>query len=154
MFTQAMPSFMIDPDAIEGGKLTTILQLYQSDVSLKPHPGRLFNHTQDGASYVGPNSPPGPGHRYVLLMFAQAADYRFPECFWIMISPALSAREGFNLEQFIEVANLGQPIAATWLRLVSPQAATSTQRATATSLSSPDYPQTPQISAKGHRDWH
>ena len=130
--------FLIDLDAIEDGKATTILHWYQADFLKNPYNGELFNHSDNGASYVGPSPPPGPSHRYTFLLFVQPSGYVFPECFSDMLPLTLPARQGFDIEQFMQVAGLGKPIAANYFYAVNSVPATSTRVATATSLSSAD----------------
>ena len=129
---------MIDLDAIEDGKATTILHWYQADLFKNPDSGELFNQSDIGASYAGPSPPPGPSHRYTFLLFVQPSGYVFPECFSDMLPLELPAREGFNIEQFMQAAGLGKPIAANYFYGVNPDPASSTLVATATSLSSAD----------------
>ena len=127
---------MIDPDVIDNGKATTFLHWYQADLLKSPYSNELFNHSINGASYVGPGPPPGPSHRYTLLLFVQPPGYIFPECFSAMLPLTLSARHGFNIEQFMQVAGLEGPIAANYFKVVNSDPVTSTRVATATSLSS------------------
>ena len=129
--------FMIDPDVIDDGKATTFLHWYQADFSLKspPYGGELVNHTDNGAAYVGPAPPPGPSHRYILLLFVQPSDYVFPECFSDMLPLTLAARQGFDIELFVQVAGLGEPIAANYFFVGNEGPVTATRVATATSLS-------------------
>ena len=128
--------FMIDPDVIDDGKATTVLHWYQADLCKAPHSGELFNHSDNGASYVGPSPPPGPSHRYTLLLFVQPSGYVFPECFSYMLPLTVAARSGFNLHQFMQVAGLGEPIAANYFYVVNSDPVSSTRVATATSLTS------------------
>ena len=53
-----------------------------------------------------------------------------------MLPLTLSARHGFNIEQFMQVAGLEGPIAANYFRVVDSDPVTSTRVATVTSLSS------------------
>ena len=144
--------FMIDLDVIEEGDATTILHWYQADLLTNPISGELFNLTGNGASYVGPTPPPGPGHRYVFLLFLQPPNYMFPECFSETLPLTLRARKGFNIEQFMQVAALAYPIAANHFTAVNGNRATSTRVATATSLSSADCPLAVQTSESLHLD--
>lgn len=130
--------FMIDPDVVADGKATTFLHWYQADLLKDPYSGQLFNHSVNGAPYVGPGPPPGPSHRYILLLFVQPYGFVFPECFSDVLPLTKPARQGFNIEQFIKVAGLGKPIAANYFRVVDSHPVTSTLVATATSLSSAD----------------
>lgn len=129
---------MIDLDVIEDRKATTILHWYQADLLKNPESGELFNLSDNGAVYVGPTPPPGPSHRYMLLLFVQPFGYRMPECFSGMLPLTLPARQGFNIEQFMQVAGLGNPVAANYFSAVNPDPARSTRVTTATSLSSAD----------------
>ncbi len=128
--------FMIDLDVIENGKATTILHWYQADLLKNPNSGELFNVSDNGALYAGPTPPPGPSHRYMLLLFVQPSGYVMPECFSDMLPLSLPARRGFNVEHFMQVAELGKPIAANYFIAFNSDSATSTRVATATSLSS------------------
>lgn len=127
---------MIDPDVIDNGTATTFLHWYQADLLNRPFTGELFNNTDNGAAYVGPSPPPGPAHRYTLLLFVQPWDYVFPECFEDMLPLTLSARHGFDVELFVRVAGLGRPVAASWFFVGDGGSVTATRVATATSLSS------------------
>ena len=129
---------MIDPDVIEDGKATTILHWYQADLLKDPSNGELFNLSDNGALYAGPTPPPGPSHRYILLLFVQPSRYVLPECFSHILPLTLPARRGFDMEQFMRVTGLGKPIAANFFSVVNSNPATSTRVATATSLSSAD----------------
>ena len=128
--------FMIDLDVIEDGKATTILHWYQADLLKDPNNGELFNLSDNGALYVGPTPPPGPSHRYMLLLFVQPSGYVLPECFSEILPLTLPARRGFNVDQFMQAAELGKPIAANYFSAANSNPATSTRVATATSLSS------------------
>ena len=127
---------MIDPDVVADGKATTFLHWYQADLLKDPYSGQLFNHSDNGAPYVGPSPPPGPGQRYILLLFVQPSGYVFPECFSDILPLTIDARQGFNIEQFMQVAGLEGPIAANYFKVVNSGPVTSTRMATATSLSS------------------
>ena len=132
--------FMIDLDVIEEGKATTILHWYRPDLLMNPNSGELFNLSDHEATYVGPTPPPGPSHRYVFLLFLQPTGYSFPDCYSAMLPLTLPARQGFNIEQFMQVAELSMPVAANYFTAVNPNIAISTRVATATSLSSANCP--------------
>ena len=144
--------FMIDLDIIDNGKATTILHWYQPDLLKDPYNGELFNLSDNGALYVGPSPPPGPGHRYVFLLFVQPSGYVTPECFLDILPLTVTARQGFNIEQFVQVAKLGEPIAANYFSAVNLDPATSTQVATVTSLSSADCHMARPTSGSVHLD--
>ena len=143
---------MIDLDVIENGKATTILHWYQADLLINPYDDTLFNLTDTGAVYVGPTPPPGPHHRYVFLLFEQPGGYMFPDCFEDMLPLTLPARQGFNIDQFLSIAELGEPIAANYFTAINAELATSTRVATTTSLSSAYCPQTTDPSDVGRLD--
>ena len=130
--------FMIDLDVIKDGKATTILHWYQADLLKSPGSGELFNLSDNGAVYVGPTPPSGPSHRYMLLLFVQPSGYVMPGCFSDILPLTLPARQGFNIEQFMQVAGFDEPIAANYFNAVNSDPATSTRVVTATSLSSAD----------------
>ena len=132
--------FMIDPDVIEDGKATTILHWYHADLLTSPIGGELFNLTDSEAVYVGPTPPPGPGHRYVFLLFLQPPGYEFPECFSAVLPLTLPARLGFDIKQFMRVVGLSEPVAANYFSVTNTVPATSTRLATGTTMSSANCP--------------
>lgn len=139
---------MLDLDVPRGGS-TTLLHWLQTDFTLSPN--RVVTPTSSantsstpGASYIGPNPPPGNPHRYVLWMFAQPADFAIPESFGNINPPASSAdRIGFNLTEFVAVAELDEPLAANYFTVVNSSSATtasSTARPSSVSVSATSRP--------------
>ena len=113
---------MIDLDVVRNGSTTTILHLYQADITLTP--GLVLNartgNASTGASYIGPAPPPGPPHRYTFLLFSQPAGYELPETF-SNISPAtgIADRLGFRITDFVAAAGLDAPLAGTYFTVLN-----------------------------------
>jgi phosphatidylethanolamine-binding protein len=106
---------MMDVEVNHAGTATPLLHWLQSDLRVHdPITGRLRNSSDDGAPYVGPQPVPGPRHTYVLLLFEQPGQYTFPECFSRMLLISAETRAGFNLDLFIKVVGLPEPIAASY----------------------------------------
>lgn len=77
------------------------------------------------AAYIPPSPIPGPPHEYVTLLYRQPTHFSLPDC---LRNSALSSdgRHGFNLGQFVEVAGLGNPVAANWFKMQDPSSAATT----------------------------
>ena len=104
-----------------------------------PHRGVLVN-TTSGAEYIAPQPPQDQNHhRYVYLLFRQPVAYTFPQCFAHIFPPTLQARVGFDVRQFVDVAGLDAPVAATYFFVErnEPVSGTATVTATATGTRSP-----------------
>ncbi len=127
---------MIDLDVPRNGG-TTLLHWLQTDFTLSSSlvvtPSSA--NTSAGASYIGPNPPPGTPHRYVFWMFAQPEEFAIPESFSNVNPPASTTdRIGFNLTEFVAAAELDAPLAGNYFTVVNSSAtASSTGSASATS---------------------
>lgn len=119
---------------------------------MSPGDGKLFNLTDSGAAYVGPTPPPGSSHRYVLLLFLQPPGYEFPECFSAVLPLTLPARQGFDIEQFMQVVGLSEPIAANYFSAINTASAKSTRVATGTTMSSANCPMGTQARERTHSE--
>ncbi|PLN83102.1 citrate synthase [Aspergillus taichungensis] len=159
----------VDLDVIYGSLSTVVLHWYQPGMEASPiakpgpdryraprivlqppsppphHRGVLVN-TTSGAEYIAPQPPQGQNHhRYVYLLFRQPTTYTFPECFAHIFPPALDARVGFDVRQFVRVAGLDAPVAASYFFVERDEpvfgtptvTATGTTAATATGTRSP-----------------
>jgi phosphatidylethanolamine-binding protein len=107
---------MIDQDVHYNGTAYTMLHWFR--------PGLRRNTNDDaipGASYNPPNPPPGSGaHRYTFVLYAQPEDFAVPEQYAAINPPAETIdRVAFNLTAFASAANLGDPIAANYLRVIN-----------------------------------
>lgn len=119
---------MIDLDVPRNGG-TTLLHWLESDFilssgrALTPGPG----NSSVGASYIGPNPPPGTPHRYTFVLFSQPTGFTFPPSFNAINPPSdTSARIGFNITQFVAAAGLGAPLAGNYFTVVNTTATPST----------------------------
>ncbi|OKO90561.1 hypothetical protein PENSUB_13278 [Penicillium subrubescens] len=115
------------PDVVLPGTgiQTIILHWYQSNFTfscngagdsgvLKPgddHGGD--KHDSNTAPYIPPQPPVGSHHRYVFLLFNQSQSYEFPDCFEHIPPQTKDARSGFDIREFMLVADvsrrLGRP---------------------------------------------
>jgi phosphatidylethanolamine-binding protein (PEBP) family uncharacterized protein len=92
--------------------------------------------------YLPPSPPPGPAHRYVLLLFAQPANLTIPPCFSNVISVPgsdplvdLQGRVGFDLSAFLAATGASnRAIAGNYFRAENPAEGSLTVPVTATSL--------------------
>ncbi|PIG90104.1 MFS efflux transporter [Aspergillus arachidicola] len=75
--------------------------------------GILVNKSM-GAEYIAPRPPPFSHHRYVYLLFTQMEDYQFPECYSHIFPQTPKARAGFDIQQFVDLARLGAPVAGNY----------------------------------------
>jgi hypothetical protein len=118
--------FFIDVDVILPGTSiqSVILHWYQSNLSFEctnlHSPSFIIpcKYHEDAscaaASYIAPRAPPNSHHRYVFLLFAQHSQFQFPECFAHVFPETVSARSGFDIKKFIQVAELDPPIALNY----------------------------------------
>ncbi|KAE8333288.1 phosphatidylethanolamine-binding protein [Aspergillus sergii] len=75
--------------------------------------GILVNKSM-GAEYIAPRPPPFSHHRYVYLLFNQKGDYQFPQCYSHIFPQTAKARAGFDIQQFVDLARLGAPVAGNY----------------------------------------
>ncbi|KAE8354200.1 citrate synthase [Aspergillus coremiiformis] len=75
--------------------------------------GILRNQSM-GAEYIAPRPPPYSHHRYVYFLFNQGPEYQFPNCYSHIFPPTAEARGGFNIHQFVDVAQLDAPVAGNY----------------------------------------
>ncbi|KJK65957.1 EcCSAthCS-perlike [Aspergillus parasiticus SU-1] len=75
--------------------------------------GILVNKSM-GAEYIAPRPPPFSHHRYVYLLFTQMGDYQFPQCYSHIFPQTAKARAGFDIQQFVDLARLGAPVAGNY----------------------------------------
>nr|ULT85517.1 maleidride PEBP type 1 [Wicklowia aquatica] len=127
--------FLIDPDVIQSGNATTILHWYQPDYRISSSTGFFIPPTTKGAEYVGSQPPSGSKHRYVFLLFEQPPSYVFPQCFESIFPVMVPTRAGFDIELFMRVAGLDDPVAANWFAVENKEEASTTRVVTTTSLS-------------------
>ncbi|KAH8799353.1 phosphatidylethanolamine-binding protein [Xylogone sp. PMI_703] len=127
-------AFMIDIEIIQSGLAYPLLHWYQADLWVDNLTGEsiLRNLTDNGAAYVGPQPKPGPSHTYVILLFRQPLNYKFPPCFSDMLPLSIEARSGFDLHLFMKIAGLKDLLAANYFTSQEPRS-----RPTTTSLSRP-----------------
>ena len=127
-------AFMMDIEVIHFGVAYPLLHWYQPELWVDTRTSEfvLRNFTNTGAPYVGPQPNPGPSHSYVILLFRQPPDYKFPNCFDSIFPISVETRGGFDLRLFIKMAGLGEPLAANYFMSQTPES-----RVTSTSLSKP-----------------
>ena len=107
---------MIDVEIVRSGVAYPLLHWYQPDllVDTRTSGFLLRNFTDAGAPYVGPQPNAGPSHSYVVLLFRQPPDYKFPECFNSIFPLSIEARRGFDINLFIKISGLEEPFAANY----------------------------------------
>ena len=127
-------AFMIDVEVVHSRISYPLLHWYRPDLWADISTGEfiLRNMTNSGAGYVGPQPNPGPSHSYVILLFRQPLNYRFPDCFEYILPLSLEARAGFDLRLFMEMAELKELVAANYFQSQNPES-----RPTTTSLMKP-----------------
>ena len=126
-------AFMIDVEVVHSGLAYPLLHWYQADLWADTSTEFILrNMTNTGAAYVGPQPNPGPTHSYVVLLFRQPLNYKFPDCFQYMLPLSMEARAGFDLHLFMEMAGLKELVAANYFVSQNPQS-----RPTTTSLMEP-----------------
>lgn len=76
--------------------------------------GGILVNKSLGAEYIAPRPPPFSHHRYVYLLFTQKGDYQFPQCYSHIFPQTATARAGFDIQQFVDVARLGAPVAGNY----------------------------------------
>jgi phosphatidylethanolamine-binding protein len=120
--------FMIDQDVPRNGTTFTLLHWFQPDLHRTMDNSTLSvimiddNTTSiQGAPYIPPTPPGGSGpHRYNFILYAQPPNFTLPSQYASINPPASTAdRIGFNLTAFAAAANLQQPIAANYLRVLN-----------------------------------
>lgn len=114
---------MVDTEIINDGVAYPVLHWYQADlwVNTQTDNAVLHNFTNNGAEYVGPQPNPGPSHTYVLLLFRQPLNYKFPKCYEDMLPLSVEARRGFDLHDFLVVAGLTDLVAANYFMCQDPK---------------------------------
>ena len=127
-------AFMIDVEVVNSGLAYPLLHWYRPDLWADTSTDAfiLRNMTNTEAAYVGPQPNPGPSHSYVVLLFRQPLNYRFPDCFQYMLPLSQEARAGFDLRVFMEMAGLKELVAANYFVSQNPES-----RPTTTSLMKP-----------------
>jgi hypothetical protein len=127
-------AFMIDVEIVRNGLAYPLLHWYRPDlwVDIQSKDAILGNRTSAEASYVGPQPNIGPAHTYVLLLFRQPLNYKFPQCFQSILPLSEDARKGFDLHAFMEIAGLDDLVGANYFHSQNPD-----DGATTTSLSRP-----------------
>lgn len=115
-------AFMIDIDVpLSQDENTTLLHWYEPDLEANSATGDLEKKSscpEEGAPYGGP-APPSGTHRYVELLFSQPDNYTFPEEFEGVLDPTVPARLHFNISEFVEAADLAEPVAANYFTVSS-----------------------------------
>jgi len=111
---------MIDLDVPRNNSRVTILHWFEPNVRVTSATDNTLlipAANGSGASYLQPSPPVGDiPHRYVFLLFAQPANFTVPSQFAAINPPASTqARIGFNINDFVAAAGLGQPLAANYI---------------------------------------
>ena len=132
---------MIDQDVPRNGTTFTLLHWFRPDLHRTTN-GTTLQVTMiddaiptiQGADYIPPTPPANSGpHRYTFLLYAQPPNFSLPEEFASISPPASTAdRIGFNLTAFAAAANLAEPIAANYLRVLNGTEAETSAAETAT----------------------
>lgn len=127
-------AFMIDVEVVHSRLAYPLLHWYQPDLWADTSTDAfiLRNLTNNAAAYVGPQPNSGPSHSYVVLLFRQPLNYKFPDCFQYMLPLSMEARAGFDLHLFMEMAGLKELVAANYFTSQNPES-----RPTTTSLMKP-----------------
>ncbi|KAL4733254.1 phosphatidylethanolamine-binding protein [Aspergillus similis] len=129
---------MVDYDVNVYGTEMTILQWYQPSLAAVSSSGdalSVVDASAPSASYISPSPIEGPAHEYVVMLYLQPADFSLPECLQSSALPE-TGRAGFNLDEFVQAAGLGDPVAANWFKMQNPTPATTTYAVTQTSTAS------------------
>lgn len=140
---------MIDTEIINGGVAYSMLHWYQADlwVNTQTTESMLQNFTNTGADYVGPQPNPGPSHTYVLLLFRQPLNFKFPPCYESILPLSVEARRGFDIHDFLGVAGLKELVAANYFMCQDPKS-----RPTSTFLNRPPCATYPSVENSGTED--
>lgn len=119
---------MIDQDVPRNGTTFTLLHWFLPDLYRSMDNSSLAvtmiddgSPSMEGAEYIPPTPPGGSGpHRYTFLLYEQPDNFTVPEDFANINPPAETAdRIGFNLSAFVAAADLGEPVAANYLRVLN-----------------------------------
>ncbi|KAK5064464.1 hypothetical protein LTR84_000297 [Exophiala bonariae] len=106
------------PDLAESDELLAgLLAVQNSSDSINATTSAL-----PSAPYLAPTPPEGSGpHRYTFLLYAQPDDFSVPASYasFFVDVPDLSNRLPFNIKQFAEDSDLGEPLAANWFRVLN-----------------------------------
>lgn len=130
---------MVDYALNLNGTQMSILQWYQPDLTISPSgtltssPSSSPSATSASAPYIFPQPIPGPAHKYITLLYQQPPNYRFPACLGSVVQ-STKGRFGFDLEDFVRDAGLGEPVAANWFRMQNPTPASTEYPVTRTSV--------------------
>ncbi|KAB8219807.1 citrate synthase-like protein [Aspergillus novoparasiticus] len=114
-----------DLDVIYDMNATVALHWYQPDMLCVMQDTGLLDMSNNkrildridgsmGAEYIAPRPPPFSHHRYVYLLFTQKGDYQFPQCYSHIFPQTARARAGFDIQQFVDLASLGAPVAGNY----------------------------------------
>ncbi|KAL4996648.1 phosphatidylethanolamine-binding protein [Aspergillus recurvatus] len=123
---------MVDYDVNVYGTEMTILQWYQPSLAAVSSSGdalSVVDASAPSASYISLSPIEGSAHEYVVLLYLQPADFSLPECLRSSALPE-TGRAGFNLDEFVQAAGLGDPVAANWFKMQNPTSATTTYAVT------------------------
>jgi phosphatidylethanolamine-binding protein len=138
-YSDTFAAAMIDYDINLNGTANRGLHWYQPDLVADRSSKQLkvANTSDTAAVYLGPAPPPGPSHRYTLLLFKQPSWYKWNTC--LSNVTTREGRVGFNEPEFASVLHLGTPVAANWFQLQNPTP-TTTPPPKITTTSSTTYP--------------
>jgi phosphatidylethanolamine-binding protein len=119
---------------------TTLLHWILAGLSSPNNTTTLTSHQGEIASYFPPGPPPGQTHTYGVFLYPEPAKFAIPADyvpFFANLSASPLNRIGFNLTHFVEETGLGEPVAADWFLVSTPNvtmssSAVATGAATAT----------------------
>jgi phosphatidylethanolamine-binding protein len=105
---------MIDPDVSVFGTKTSFLHWLIPDVDLSTETAIVPATGGNVVSYFQPSPPPSdPPHRYTFLLYAQPSNFTIPSKY----SNLKLSVFGFDVNAFATAAGLGEPKAATFMRV-------------------------------------
>lgn len=131
--------FLIDQDVTYNHSRVTFLHWLQPNLQASTDALTVVNiadgaSTAIGAPYIPP-SPPADSvtHRYTFILFEQPSQWIIPSSYVTINPPADSvARIGFNITNFVAASELGEPLAANYMRVLNGTAAETSSASTET----------------------
>jgi phosphatidylethanolamine-binding protein len=107
---------------------TTLLHWIVAGLSYPNDTTTLTSHQGEIASYFPPSPPLGQTHTYGVFLYPEPAKFAIPADFvpfFANLSASPLNRIGFNLTHFVEETGLGEPVAADWFLVSTPNVTTS-----------------------------
>ncbi|KAH0547610.1 hypothetical protein GP486_008425, partial [Trichoglossum hirsutum] len=119
---------MIDIDVNINGNNTNLIHWIQGNFTAAPGSTQLSSPSTIVAPYFAPNPPPGQTHRYVEMLFNEPQGFSIPApftAFFANLTASVFNRIGFELDKFIDQSKLGNPVAANYFRVSTPNTTSS-----------------------------